>query len=846
MPRFALPLGCVAVLLLSIGFSVRPAQAQQPNYFVRSFIDPNAAPQVLGQVAQTPAHGVNDAGTVVGMYGSPNDTFHAFEWANGQFLSGSFDFPNPGCSFSCGSELNGINDAGEVVGDWVDVNGFNHAYYIIKGKTAVSFDAPNSTLTIATAVNNQGIMVGFYNDTTGAQHGFEFDGTHFTSFDVPGCRTPEVEGVDDKGDVSGWCLGQEAGFEFNPALGALTPIPGPPGVAQARSMGMNNQGQIIGEYSVSGGSFHCFLFTAGAYISFDPMGSTGSFCSAINNSGQFAGDYTNAGNVDQAFLASGPVLLDPVESGSFIGLMDGPVTENDNILPSSGLDDARTVNGVGADGVTEVVIRVPANNAGDQFTLTIQNDQNKSSSDTNGDGALGNPGDSTFTKSQITVSAINITIDPNTGEQAPFAFAVYRAPIDFARQNPDGSYQSGLCNFNSFGSGFGVVSSTPVELVGFKPQSDDQLSCRFVTIQVQDLTNGSSSSAPVIILRPPVVMIHGLWSDWTAWNNFSPLVSGPGTVDSRFYVGRVSYDIPIGALIESADPTYSSPIPLLKAKGNSLGFAFNAPDVQTFTDRWIENFKEGSNPMEIPVAAVQADIVAHSMGGDIVRTMVLLPNFLNDHNFGQGGIHKLITIDTPHLGSPLADANHLLSSQEEGGCVETMLALGGSFVFNTVSFGNESFSGAIGDLAPSSGALKAIAQGNVHPIPTALIAATYSGFSSLFPSNSLIGIACSGPGGNGDALAEDLTATGWPAIFSPDQSDAIVPLNSQLDGLGTGAGSVFPNLLHSPSLEGVLGLGFSTTSVSVLDPSPTNPVPNQVIQLLNTPVTQSVFNPISP
>jgi hypothetical protein len=51
---------------------------------------------------------------------------------------------------------------------------------------------------------------------------------------------------------------------------------------------------------------------------------------------------------------------------------------------------------------------------------------------------------------------------------------------------------------------------------------------------------------------------------------------------------------------------------------------------------------------------VQADVVAHSMGGDIARTMAGLSNFTSQSNYGLGPIHKLITIGTPHLGTPLA------------------------------------------------------------------------------------------------------------------------------------------------------------------------------------------------
>ena len=60
-------------------------------------------------------------------------------------------------------------------------------------------------------------------------------------------------------------------------------------------------------------------------------------------------------------------LLDPVPA-----LLSGPmVTTNVNILATKG----RVVQGSSADGASEVVLRVPANAAGEQFTFTVINDQ---------------------------------------------------------------------------------------------------------------------------------------------------------------------------------------------------------------------------------------------------------------------------------------------------------------------------------------------------------------------------------------------------------------------------------------------------------------------------------------
>jgi triacylglycerol esterase/lipase EstA (alpha/beta hydrolase family) len=92
-------------------------------------------------------------------------------------------------------------------------------------------------------------------------------------------------------------------------------------------------------------------------------------------------------------------------------------------------------------------------------------------------------------------------------------------------------------------------------------------------------------------------------------------------------------------------------------RANSLGLQYNGPRVLANVEAWIESFKSGQNPAGLTVASIQADIVAHSMGGIITRYFAAFLFFLNDVSFptfGQGPVHKLITIDIPHFGTPLA------------------------------------------------------------------------------------------------------------------------------------------------------------------------------------------------
>jgi pimeloyl-ACP methyl ester carboxylesterase len=474
-------------------------------------------------------------------------------------------------------------------------------------------------------------------------------------------------------------------------------------------------------------------------------------------------------------------LLDPVPT-----LLSGPmVTTNVNTLATKG----RAVQGSSADGASETVLRVPAASVGEQFTFTVINDQGQQSVSAAEDGGLAAIGSASFTSSQLTVTAVSTS-------QGPMAFAIYGAPVDFPR------------------------------LEGQDTNAID----RFITLNVLATDTGLSSNTTVTLLRPPLGLIHGLWGDPTSWDGFTPLITDP-----RFTIGRADYSKVIGGQIKSYKPSYPSwaQSSIKTAQANSLGFAYNAPAVLLQLAAFVNQFKTGTNPDHIPVAAVQVDIVAHSMGGDITRTFPLVKGFYGNTTFGLGGVHKMITIGTPHWGSPLAP--HLLDNNNQ--CVRGILATSGSLSFTSVTFKNgTTVTGGVGDLQGDgfggslSPALQALQAPIPHPLPTALIQGLESQtqLDGLDTSSvaKFIRLFCLT-----DYLAQHLTSTGWPKIFN-QESDSIVPALSEVAGL-TDFTQV-DGVIHSSSSE-LLGFGPPAELDAAGD------IPATVTNLLNTPVTNSVY-----
>jgi PKD repeat protein len=117
---------------------------------------------------------------------------------------------------------------------------------------------------------------------------------------------------------------------------------------------------------------------------------------------------------------------------------------------------------------------------------------------------------------------------------------------------------------------------------------------------------------PFTLIRPPVVMVHGLWGNPGDFSKLGDTLTEKGWL----YLYCSSYD-------------------------NKASFATNIPKVKAD----IINSLNG--PRRAMYAATKVDVVAHSMGGCLTK--------LIDNAFLQKNVRKIITIGTPHQGSPVAD-----------------------------------------------------------------------------------------------------------------------------------------------------------------------------------------------
>jgi probable HAF family extracellular repeat protein len=167
--------------------------------------------------------GINDGLTAVG-YSSTDTTGatlqRSFTESGGVFTYIDGFLP----SGTQNNQAVGINNSGMVVGFYVDSTGNTHGYLLNTG-TLTSLNFPGSTFTAAFGINNSGAIVGVYVDSGGTQHGFLYNGT-WNTLDVPqgvlGSTT--INGINDKGQIVGFFT--DANDNVDGFVGTPTPEPG--------------------------------------------------------------------------------------------------------------------------------------------------------------------------------------------------------------------------------------------------------------------------------------------------------------------------------------------------------------------------------------------------------------------------------------------------------------------------------------------------------------------------------------------------------------------------------------------------------------------------------------------
>ncbi|HRQ64116.1 MAG TPA: alpha/beta fold hydrolase [Xanthomonadaceae bacterium] len=292
--------------------------------------------------------------------------------------------------------------------------------------------------------------------------------------------------------------------------------------------------------------------------------------------------------------------------------------------------------------------------------------------------------------------------------------------------------------------------------------------------------NGNTTRirAEATLVRPPRVLVHGIWSNAAAWRNFWIHNSPVRTTVVADYEGT-----------------------------NDDSFSRNVPTVLTALADAVEESREKG------YATTQVDVIGHSMGGLLTRLGAQHEDFVRPDNLGEGDVRRLLTLATPHFGSSFANLVVALHDAEPEQTRET--------IGDVVPGGAEVTNGAVCDLAENSPALNELAGGTA--LPARVVTATGGpagtpqepanywggrfGFSNF--EGALTETEC---------LQRNIlfVCVERRHLFPQDivdghrfreGNDAIVPVSSARAGFSAAAGNVanYPDLLHfgAPFVAGV-------------------------------------------
>jgi probable HAF family extracellular repeat protein len=87
------------------------------------------------------------------------------------------------------------------------------------------------------------------------------------------------------------------------------------GAATTEATGINNAGQIVGNY-IDSNTTHGFSYSGGSYTTIDVPSSAATTASGVSNGGQVTGSYTDGGGGSHGFGGSPPLFDDPGGIGS--------------------------------------------------------------------------------------------------------------------------------------------------------------------------------------------------------------------------------------------------------------------------------------------------------------------------------------------------------------------------------------------------------------------------------------------------------------------------------------------------------------------------------------------------
>jgi uncharacterized membrane protein len=161
--------------------------------------------------------------------------------------------------------------------------------------TFTKASVPGATVTSPGGINNAGMSVGAYLDSSGVGHGYILKGKKVTTLDDPNAKAGTTGGSNIQYNgtavVGAYTNSAGVGVGYMYKGGKYTDIPGPTGNTGTSANAINDSGEIVGNYTDSAGVIHGFLLKGGKYTTLTVSGGLGTVATGINNKGTIVAYY---------------------------------------------------------------------------------------------------------------------------------------------------------------------------------------------------------------------------------------------------------------------------------------------------------------------------------------------------------------------------------------------------------------------------------------------------------------------------------------------------------------------------------------------------------------------------
>ncbi len=158
----------------------------------------------------------------------------------------------------------------------------------------------------------------------------------FTTIDFPGATRTRAVGLNDHGDIVGDYRDSSGVFHgYLLSHGNFTTFD-PPGSIQTRGLAINNLGVIGGTFLDSSNARHSYLLNHGAFTIFDFPGATATFLQGINDLGQVVGTYIDSAGNTHGFLRTAGNFTTIDFPGAVQGTVAGGINDRGQIVGNFG------------------------------------------------------------------------------------------------------------------------------------------------------------------------------------------------------------------------------------------------------------------------------------------------------------------------------------------------------------------------------------------------------------------------------------------------------------------------------------------------------------------------------